>query len=126
MKKTFTIDYEVDDRDRPASIQLKTKDICMIKESMSFKTFIAKNKVKSAIERIACELLGGDVHQSTEIDEKMLKRAREIAHKFVDTSAGPWVVQAFRTGATKFVRAVPPKEARGTEHPIFFFPKQTH
>lgn len=47
-EKTYTIDYEVEGRDGETSIQLKAKDLRVLKESITFKEFMESKKLTCA------------------------------------------------------------------------------
>jgi hypothetical protein len=123
--KTYTIDYDVEGRDRPASVQLKAKDIRVFKESISFKQYLTEAQVKAQVAHIATNLLGTlDVEQVESLPDNVIDNAKEDKHKFIDTAGGPWIVSLFHYAGKYFARVDPPKGAGAKQ--TYFIPKETH
>lgn len=89
----------------------------------SFRAFVSEATVESNVLAVARRLLGSSNLKSTEtVDDKLVKGARRTAHKFVDTSDGPWVVEVIKAeGQPRIARAVPPKEHGGKTQ--YFIPQ---
>lgn len=82
---------------------------------LSFKGFMAEANIQANVLATVRRQLGtSDFTSSETIDDRLIKDARRVSHKFVDTPSGPWVVDVLQAeDQPKVARAVPPKESGG-------------
>lgn len=92
--------------------------------SKSFKAFIAESNAQSRALSTAKAMLGADEITTVEkVSDKSIERGKRIGHKFVDTPAGPWIVEIFQDDGSKIARITPPKGMDNKQ--IFVKPKNS-
>lgn len=87
---------------------------------LSFKAFLAEQDLRKQIVYVAQDLLDSPIIKIDTIKERDIETAKEVTHKFVNSAAGPWVINVFKAAWGKFIRIDPPKGYDGEK--TFYVP----